>query len=66
MADAKTPNGRSKLVTEDRGAIHVVIEAKELKKFRDWCKGHGTTPTTKVREMIIRFNEVHAAWIPKP
>ena len=66
MADAKTPNGRSKLVTRDRHAIHVVLEAPEFRKFRDWCVGNDTTPTTKVREMITRFNEVHAGWRPKP
>lgn len=59
MGDARTDKtGQGKLLTKH--PIHVLVEDVEYEKFRKWCVAHGTTPTTKVREMISRFNEVHA------
>jgi len=56
MGNANTSRtGQGKLLTTH--PIHCKVPEDEYKEFRRWCVEHGTTPTSRLREMVIEHNQ---------
>jgi len=56
MAGANTSKtGQGKLM--DAHPIHCLIPEDEYREFRKWCLQTGTTPTARLRELVLEHNQ---------
>jgi hypothetical protein len=49
--------GKSQLI--NKHPIHCQLEEEVYEEFRAWCAEHGTTPTSRVRELVLEHNHRH-------